>query len=291
MSSAASARVFAADLLVHAAAVLARAGIDESRFEASLILALAAGVPRAHVMSASLEPDDAATARFYAILERRVAREPLACIVGHKEFFSLELDVTPAVLIPRPETETLVETALGLLQARKSARVLDLGTGSGAIAVALACNAPDASILATDISADALAVARGNARRHGVEARIEFRLGSWFEPLRESPLPQPFDLIVSNPPYVEDAALASLAPEVARFEPRIALAGGRDGLDSYRAIAASVRDWLAPGGDLLLEIGAGQHLEVTDILVRAELTLVDVINDLSGIPRVVHARG
>jgi len=290
MSSAATARVFAADLLVDAAGVLARAGIDEPQFEASLILAQAAGVPRAHVLSGSLEPDDGSTARFYAILKRRAAREPLAYIVGHKECFSLEIDVTPAVLIPRPETETLVETALRLLQARERARVLDLGTGSGAIAVALACNAPGVSIIATDILADALAIARHNARKLGVVARIEFRRGSWFEPLRESP-PPPFDLIVSNPPYVEDAALASLAPEIARFEPRIALAGGSDGLESYRAIAASARDWLAPGGDLLLEIGAGQHLEVTGILVRANLTPVDVINDLSDIPRLVHARG
>ncbi|MGH7864243.1 MAG: N5-glutamine methyltransferase family protein, partial [Candidatus Binataceae bacterium] len=199
MSSAATARASAAQLLVHGATVLADAGVENPRREAATILAHAAGVPRAQVVSASLALDDPATARFYAILKRRAAREPLAYIVGHQEFFSLDLDVSPAVLIPRPETESLVEIALTLLQPRHHPRVLDLATGSGAIAVTLACNDQDAWIVATDVSADALAIARRNARRHRVDARIEFRLGSWFEPLHDSPPPPPFELIVSNP--------------------------------------------------------------------------------------------
>lgn len=283
-------RATARELLAEAIRMLASAGIDDPRFEASVMLAHSAEASRAHVVSASFVPDDAVLARFHANLGRRVAREPLAYILGRKEFFSLEFEVTPAVLIPRPETETLVETALAIVGASPRARVLELGTGSGAVAVTIALNARDVQLVATDVSNDALLVARQNARRHDVGDSIEFLQGSWFEALAGAPRPLPFDLIVSNPPYVPEGALAALAPEVARFEPRSALAGGLDGLDSYRAIAASVSHWLAPDGELLLEVGAGQDSQVAGILDHAGLAATRVINDLAGIARVVRAR-
>ncbi len=290
MNSIAPLPTTAQGLLAEAVLSLTSAGIDDPRFEASVILAHAAQASRAHIAGASFAPDDSTLARFRTIVARRAAREPLAYILGSKEFFSLQFEVTPAVLIPRPETETLVETALAVVKASPRAHVLELGTGSGAAAVSIAINARGVRVVATDIMDDALVVARRNARRHGVGDRIEFRQGWWFEALASMRAAQRFDLIVSNPPYVRDGALAALAPEVARFEPRSALAGGLDGLDSYRVIAASVSAWLAPGGEVLLEVGAGQHSQVAAVLVQAGLAPAGVINDLAGIARVVRAR-
>jgi release factor glutamine methyltransferase len=217
-------------------------------------------------------------------------REPLAYLIGRREFFSLDFEVTPAVLIPRPETETLVGAALEFIAAHPDSRVLDLGTGSGAIAVSIAASAPRARIVATDLSAAALAVARRNAERHGAGARVEFRRADLFEPLDSGAPLGRFDLIVSNPPYIEDAALASLAPEVARFEPRCALVGGPDGLDFYRRIARAAREHLEPGGATMLEVGAGQAGRVAALLADAGMAPAAVINDLAAVARVVVAR-
>ncbi len=245
-----------------ASARLARAGVGSARLDAELLMAAALGVSRAAVDSGGAEVtgaaqiDAAALERFERMVARREAREPLAYIVGRREFFSLEFAVRPGVLIPRPETETVVEAALDFLRGRPNATVLDIGTGSGAIAIAIAKNAPAARIVALDISKVSLEMAADNARRHRCGERITFLEGDCFAALDGDG--SPFDLIVSNPPYIAEAELATLAPEIRDFEPRIALEGGRDGMEFYRKIAHGLARWLRAGGEVILEVGAGQ---------------------------------
>ena len=232
-------------------------------------MAAAAGVSRAAVIADSIHLDADVMARFERMVGRRTAREPLAYIVGHREFYSLEFVVRPGVLIPRPETETVVEAALGFLRERPAAKVLDIGTGSGAIAIAMAANAPEAQIVAIDISKVSLEVAGENARRHGCAGRIAF-VEADYAALDARALPfASFDLIVSNPPYITEAELPALAPEVRDFEPRLALDGGVDGMEFYRKIAAGLARWLAPEGEVILEVGAGQAEAVEAIIVDA----------------------
>jgi len=259
------------------------AGISESpRLDAELLLARAIDVTRAYLMAHpedQLDPD--AQVRYAAAIERRASGVPLAYITGLREFWSLELMVTPATLVPRPETERLVEQALSLLPRRAALRILDLGTGSGAIALALARERPLCQVVATDASEAALAVARENARQLDID-NVEFVAGDWTAPVggRE------FDLVVSNPPYVAagDPALDRL-----KHEPRAALASGPDGLDAIRRIAAEVGDILAPGGSLLVEHGAEQEAAVAAILDAAGWHNVRCYRDLAGLPRVTAA--
>jgi release factor glutamine methyltransferase len=269
---------------------LRAAGVESPRLDAELLLAWAARVERPRLISREFDLSPDAFARFDSAIARRVRREPVAYIVGMREFHSLEFEVSPAVLIPRPETETLVDAAVKHLADAPDARVLDLGTGSGAIAVSIAHECPRVQVVATDISSDALEVARRNASRNGVGPRIEFRRADLFEPLDGGVPLGRFDLIVSNPPYVEDAATAALEPEVRDYEPRVALARGADGLDCHRRIAAGVREHLAPGGALMVEVGAGQAPAVRGFFADAGMCGLDVINDLSGVARVVAAR-
>ncbi|HKV53898.1 MAG TPA: peptide chain release factor N(5)-glutamine methyltransferase, partial [Candidatus Binataceae bacterium] len=224
----------AAGLIADTNAALAAAGIDNPRLDAEAMLAEAAGATRAAIIAGLTEIDDRARERFAAIVARRARREPLAYIVGHKEFYSLDFETTPAALIPRPETETVVSAALEFIERRRDARVLDIGTGSGAIALAIAAHAPEIGITATDISAEGLALARRNAFRLGFAERVGLRLADCFTPIDGGPALGRFDLIVSNPPYIEDDQIAGLEPEISGYEPRIALAGGPDGLDFYR---------------------------------------------------------
>jgi release factor glutamine methyltransferase len=268
---------------------LERAGVETARLDAVVLLAAAAGVERAAVAAGSLATTPAMLARFEQFVARRAAREPVAYIVGRKEFFSLEFEVTPAVLIPRPETETLVSAALEFIAMRATARVLDLGTGSGAIAIAIAVTAPRTTIVATDLSDAALAVGRRNAERHRVAGRIEFRRADLFGVLDLGAKLGRFDLIVSNPPYIDDAALEGLAPEILGYEPRAALAGGRDGLDSYRRIAADAREHLNPGGAAMVEVGAGRAAAVAALFADAGMRAGGMINDLAGVARLVVA--
>jgi len=277
-------------LLARATQTLVQAGVERPNSESELLLAAALGVDRARLLTGSFCFDDCSIARFEEFIARRASREPLAYIVGHKEFFSLDFQVTPAVLIPRPETETLVAAALKAIADRAASLVADLGTGSGAIAVAICANAPGARVMATDISQAVLEVARGNARRHRCADRVEFHLGDCFEALRDDNLEGRFDLVVSNPPYVADREIAALAPEVAQFEPRAALAGGADGLDFYRRIVPRVPAFLKPRGELIVEVGAGQAARVIDICRAAGLVEAAAIGDLTGIERVVRAR-
>jgi release factor glutamine methyltransferase len=236
--------------------------------------------------------DDALEADAAARLERAVARreasEPVAYITGEREFWGLTFLVTPAVLIPRPETEFIVEAALSRLADRDRAwRIADVGTGSGCLAISLAHERPHAAVTATDVSADALAVARENARRLGVAARVNFVGTSLLDEVAG-----PFDLIVSNPPYVPALHEAALSPDVRDHEPRVALYGrGDDGLDDSRALLAQAASRLSPGGMLMIEFGFGQGDAMRCALVEtAGLELVEVLRDLQGHERTLVAR-
>jgi release factor glutamine methyltransferase len=253
--------------------------------EAELLLAHVLGAARARLKSHPESPvEEARASRYLDLIGRRVTGEPLAYITGQREFWSLELAVTPAVLIPRPETELLVERALAVAPAQPL-RVADLGTGSGAVALALARERPLWQIVATDVSAPALAVARANAAALGL-SHVEFLAGSWFEPLGQAR----FDLIVSNPPYVaaDDPALSGHA---LAFEPALALTPpGGDALASLRVLARGAPAHLAPGGWLLLEHGATQGREVRAELVAAGFAHVRSHRDLAGHERMTEGQ-
>ena len=257
------------------------AGTSESaRLDAELLMAHVLGVNRTWLAAHADETAEAPA--FQALIERRAAGEPLAYILGYKDFWTLRLDVTPHVLVPRPETELLVE--LALRDARPSAHVADLGTGSGAIALALANTRPDWHIAATDASAEALAVARGNASKLGLR-NVEFVLGRWFAPLTS----RRFSLIVSNPPYVaeNDAALESPALQ---HEPRCALAAGPDGMASLSEIIREAPAYLELKGSLLLEHGADQAAAVSNELVARGFSHVRSHRDLAGHERVTEGQ-
>jgi release factor glutamine methyltransferase len=268
---------------------LARSGIDTARLDAELLMAEAAKVSRAQLVAQTARVDSAVIARFEAMASRRERREPLAYIIGRREFFSLEFDVDSTVLIPRPETETLVRCALDFLSSRPAASVLDIGTGSGAIAIAIVENAPHARLVATDISKASLEIAIRNARRHVWSPRISFLEGDCLAALPES-LRNAFNLILSNPPYIPDGDFASLAPEVVDFEPRQALAGGHDGLEFFRRIGCEVARYLKPDGMLMVEVGDGQAEAVRSIFRDAGLVPTAARTyDLAGVERVVSA--
>ena len=270
------------DALAAAARRLAAAGIDGAAGDARALGAEALGVGRDRLSLHLNDPVDAgAQARLDAMLARRVAREPVARILGRRAFWGRDFAITRDVLDPRPETECLIAAALA---GPVPARLLDLGTGSGCIAVTLLAEWPAAHGVATDVSAPALAVAGANAARHGVEARLDLVESDWFAEVSGR-----FDLVVSNPPYIAAAEMAGLAREVAGHDPRAALCDGADGLDACRALAAGVGAHLAPGGRVLVEIGAGQGAEAARLFAAAGLAQVRVRPDLDGRDRVVTA--
>lgn len=252
---------------------------DSPRLDAELLLGRVLGLSRAGLIARG---DDAVSVEhehaYGRLLERRRQGAPVAYLTGRREFWSLTLDVTPAVLVPRPETELIVELALGLIPRDQPGSVLDLGAGSGAIALAIASERPRSRVTGVDISPPALDVARQNSRRLGV-TNVEWRLGSWFEPVRE----QRFDMIVANPPYIAaaDPALAALLAE-----PRIALCAGPTGLEALAAIAADAPSHLAARGWLILEHGAGQAPQVMQLLERRGFQELRSHRDLAGRPRV-----
>ncbi len=219
-----------------------------------------------------------------ALAERRIAGEPVARIVGHKEFYGLDLKLTPATLVPRPETETLVDVALGLVERRwgrdAAVRIVDVGTGSGAILLALLSELPNAQGLGTDISLEAVATARDNARRLGLLGRAGFVVGDWLEPVAA-----PVGVIVANPPYIQSDAIAGLAPEVRDHDPGRALDGGGDGLEAIRVILSCLPGVLSEDGAALIEIGAGQGEAVRALAAAARLA-ARLEPDLAGIDRV-----
>ena len=273
------ARTTIRDALDSALIALTAAGCESPRLDAELLLADAMGVDRAVIVSdpgRGLEPAEAR--RFQDHARRRTQREPVAYILGRKGFRTIELEVDGRVLIPRPETEHLVEAALDLPH---GARVADVGTGSGAVALALKAERPDLRVLATDSSAGALAVARANAERLGLE--VELLHGDLLEPVRG-----PLDAVLSNPPYVADADRGSLAPDIARHEPAEALYAGADGLGLIRRLAPAAA---ATGAALLaLEVGFGQAAAVAEIVRHAGFARTQALCDLAGIERVVVGR-
>jgi release factor glutamine methyltransferase len=276
-------------LIAVAAHNFAALGIESPRLDAEVLMAEAAGVTREAVITGSIDLSPAILKKFEAMVARRERREPVAYIIRHKEFFSLDFGVSQAVLIPRPETEFVVTTALECLAGKANARVLDIGTGSGAIAIAIGVNAPTAQITATDVSADALEVASRNARLHGVQDRIKLRRADCFDVLDGGAALGTFDVIVSNPPYLDDAEITVLDPDVRRYEPRIALSGGVGGLRVVRRIANGTGAHLEAGCELIMEMGTGHAGDVVRIVVHAGLRVVDVINDLAGQMRVMRA--
>lgn len=268
--------------------VLAQAGVAEPRLDAEVLLAHALGLSRAKLhaqFKRKLSPAELASYRQF--IERRAQREPVAYIVGHKEFYGLDLFVDNRVLIPRPETELLVERGIEIAQARNLRLIADVGTGCGAIAISLAVHLPQALIYATDTSSGALEVATCNCRRHGVQDRVRLLQGHLLEPL-----PEPVELIVANLPYVSKAEWAQLPPEINRYEPREALDGGSNGLDHIRQLLAQAGDYLKPGGAILLEIGATQGAAVVALARRHFPTArVEIARDYAGLDRVVMVKG
>ena len=286
------------EAIAKGARALRASGINEERRTAGVLLCHTLGIERTHLLTKSDEQVDESLYQIYlGLLERRAAGEPLQYITGHQEFYGLDFIVTPDVLIPRPETEHLVEGVIKL--ARDSSLgaplIVDVGTGSGCIAVALAVNIPGARVIAIDISSAALKVARRNAEQHGVSERIDFIEGDMLEPLREPSqelrsFEAAVDFIVSNPPYVAEADNVVLQREVFDWEPQAALFGGSEGLDFYGRLLDDGLRQAKPGGFLVCEIGYGQLDAIREMIAGTKWELVDVAHDLQGIPRTLTMR-
>lgn len=281
------------DYLKLTMAFLEGKGIEGARLDSELLLAEAVGMTRTQLYTNFEQPlAEPEVARFRELVRRRATREPVAYITGRREFWSLDFAVDRRVLVPRPETELLVEMALDALRARSAevdggeVRFADIGTGSGAIAVAVARELVEARVLATDRSGAALEIAPGNAERHGVLARIEFAEGDGCAPLAGRAC---FDVIASNPPYIRSGEMKTLAPEVADWEPKWALESGPDGMDVTRPLVENALDLLNPGGWLMVEVGTQADL-VRDCFARRGYEEVAVRRDLAGIDRVVCGR-
>jgi release factor glutamine methyltransferase len=268
------------DLLHDAAGRLSAAGVDSARTDARILLAHAMDVTREDLIAATRQPMAEEAALFESFVARRIAREPVAYIRGRREFWSLDLKVGPGVLVPRPETETLIEQARAAFPDRSAAlSIADLGTGSGALLVAALKEFPNARGTGFERSPEAFAYAEVNLARHGLAARGRVIAADWNE------ADGPFDLILSNPPYIPSAEIEDLDPDVRLFEPQAALDGGTDGLGAYRGLAGLLPRLLRPGGIALLELGLGQAEQVEPLFQG--LTVVRVAPDLAGIPRVL----
>jgi len=270
---------------------LTQKGVDSPRLSAELLLSSVLGLKRIELYTQyNKVVEEEHLAKLRDLVKRAGLHEPIAYLVGKTEFYSLEFEATPDCLIPRPETELLVQRSIELLRVRTGPHhVCDLCTGCGVIAIAVAKNVPDAKIIATDISAPALAVAARNVEKHGLQDRIELRQGDLFDPLIAE-LDQ-FDMIVCNPPYVSAAEYEALDKNVKDYEPRIALYAGEQGLDAYRRIAQRVAEFLRPDGILLLEIGHAQGPAVQELLQQTNaFETIKVEKDLSHRYRVVIAQ-
>jgi release factor glutamine methyltransferase len=272
---------------------LARKGVDSPRLQSELLLAHVLRKPRMRLyleFERGLEPGE--VDRLRELVKRRGQREPLQHIVGSTSFCGLEIAVSRAALIPRPETELLAERGWGFLRQRSTSNsepltALDFGTGSGCLAIALASNCAEVAIVAIDVSPEALALGRHNAARHGVEGRIQFLEGDGFASL---PTGASFDLIISNPPYIPSGEIASLQPEVREYDPHRALDGGPDGLDYGRRLAAEAAEYLKPGGRLMTEFGDGQAEALREIFGQQKWIVEAVEEDYTHRPRILVAR-
>jgi len=261
-----------------------QAGMETPELDARILIGHALALDHAGLAAAENHELSAfASQRIEAFALRRLAHEPVARIIGEKEFWGLSFQVTPDVLVPRPETETVVELALSLADRAAPLRMIDLGTGSGAILLALLSELPQARGTGIDISIDALNVARANAQRLGLADRADFSLRDF------AAAEGAFDLVVSNPPYIASDDIAHLARDVRDYEPRQALDGGPDGLAAYRTLAAIAPGLLRPAGHLVVELGVGQRDAVSELFAHGGLAIIKVRHDLSGIPRGLAA--
>ena len=305
------------DELNRAIRLFAQSGIDTPHLDAEVLMAHVIGMPRLHTIShPGQRLREEQLAAFRAVVERRAKREPLAYITGEKEFWGLSFEVTPAVLVPRPETETLVEVALAQLRGEWEGEapaepghpapagpmagtapghdggglvIADIGAGSGCVAVALAVELPDAVICATEVSPAAAEVARRNAAKHQVEARVTVLEGDLFEPIPVEVRGR-LDAVVSNPPYIPSAEINSLQPEIEEYEPRAALDGGREGMTYHWRMLDAARGWLKPGGWVHLEVGGSQALQVAEHARTRTYVGTRATTDLAGIERVVSCK-
>jgi release factor glutamine methyltransferase len=277
------------DRVATARETLRRAGLgaDEAELSARMLAEHVLGwdAARYFTLAEQNEPTNFAD-QYERLVSRRAAREPSAYIRGHQEFWGLELEVSPAVLIPRPETELIVEAALAVVDRSRPLQLVDACTGCGCVAIALARELPHASIVATDISDAALEIARRNARRHGVADRVRFVRTSVLEGLD-----QRFDVVTANPPYVKRGDGPALQPEVREYEPAVALYGGDSGLDLVTAVVRQAVDRLRPSGFLIFEFGFGQEVDVEQIIAAtADVALIELRRDLRGLARTAVAR-
>jgi release factor glutamine methyltransferase len=272
------------------AARLAAAGIEQPALDARILVGHALDLSRDQMLTGSDRPVTAkAGARLEAMVARRLAREPVSRILGQREFWSLRFDLAPETLDPRPDSETVVEAALAATGADALA-VLDLGTGSGCLLLALLSERPGATGLGIDASPGAIAAAMANAARLGLAPRARFERHDWRSGLDGRLTPPRFDVILANPPYIPDGEVARLEPEVSRFDPLAALAGGPDGLDAYRQLAPQLADLLTANGVAVFEVGAGQAAAVAGLFTAAGLEIIGIRADLGGIDRCVVAR-
>ena len=260
---------------------LSEAGVETARLDARLLLASVAGMSASAVLmepARALPPTTQAV--FNEFVDRRCRREPVSRIIGKREFWSLDFAITLATLDPRPDSETLVEAALAQFEAEPPRRVLDLGSGTGCLLLAVLSERPGWTGMGIDIAEDAVAVGRANARTLGLATRAHFQKGDWDEGLSG-----PFDLILSNPPYIPSREIPGLAPEVSAYDPRRALDGGEDGLDAYRVLAPAIARLLAPKGRAVIELGKGLADEVAALMSSQGLDELDRRRDLAGVAR------
>lgn len=270
-----------------AEARLRDAGIDTPDLDARYLLEHALGLTRTDfVANAERHVSETDVASALALIDRRVAREPVGRILGHREFWTIDLALNPDTLEPRPDTETVVEAVLKATPDRNAnLHLLDLGTGTGCILLALLAELPNARGLGVDLSPLAVEAAVGNAERNGLSRRARFQTGDWGNGLKDR-----FDIVVSNPPYIPSAEIATLEPEVREHDPRRALDGGPDGLAPYRIIAAQLPGLLVPGGLVAVEVGQGQAADVARLLAAQGIGAVESVRDLGGIERCVRGR-
>jgi release factor glutamine methyltransferase len=265
---------------------LARKGVESPRLQVELLLAHVLQLPRLKLyLNFERNLTDDETARLREIVLRRADREPLQHILGSTSFCGFEFTVSRDVLVPRPETELLAERAWKLLETLENPKVLDVGTGTGCLAITLAMKCPTSQVHATDVSATAIDVARANAERHGVAQRIRFHQCDLFSALPD----EQFDVILTNPPYIPTALIETLEPEVRDHDPRSALDGGPDGLSFYRRLAVESPSRLSTGGTLLAEFGDDQHDSVTAIFSQHGWMVGEIVQDLAGKPRIIIA--
>ncbi len=279
-------------VLRSATETLLEIGCDTPRLDAEVLLMDTLSWERTDLVSRTRDVlEQSQLTAFRQRIHRRKAREPVAHILGRKEFWSLEFCVSDQVLVPRPDSEVLIETCIRHFADRKHEplRILDLGTGSGCLILTLLTEFPNATGLGTDVSSEALSIASSNAVRHRLTERVTFLEGDWYDAIDRSHEGQKFDLIVANPPYISTAELAGLMPEVTNFEPRIALDGGENGLAAYETIVCAAPDFLLKAGALALELGSGQAERVSRLLQAQSFTDIGVQKDLAGFERCAIA--